>query len=136
MTKPMPAVHAYMSTSPHSIGVDQTVAHAKLMMREYAVRHLAVLSAGKLVGVLTDRDIDVIESIPDVDPRKVKVEEAMASEVYAVSPDSPLNEAVSEMAKHEYGSAVVMQSGKVIGMFTAIDACRAFAELFPATNGK
>ena len=44
-------------------------------------------------------------------------------------PEAPLDEVVREMAEHRYGSAVVLANGKVVGMFTTVDACRAFAEL-------
>ncbi|MBL8607447.1 MAG: CBS domain-containing protein [Myxococcales bacterium] len=118
-----------MTTSPHSIGIDQTLTHAHAMMREHHIRHLPVLSGGKLVGMLTDRDLRFIETLKDVDPTEVKVEEAMSSEVYSVSPDSQLDDVVSEMAQHKYGSAVIMQNQKVVGIFTTVDVCKAFAEL-------
>ena len=65
----------------------------------------------------------------DVDPQKVRVEEAMSTSVYAVAPDSPLDEVVATMAEHKSGCAVVMQTQHLVGIFTSVDACRAFAEL-------
>ena len=59
----------------------------------------------------------------------VSVEEAMNTSVYAVGPDAPLDEVAGEMAGHKYGSAVVLQNGKVVGIFTTVDACRALQEL-------
>jgi len=46
-----------------------------------------------------------------------------------VSPDAPIDEVVQEMAGKKFGSAVVIDNGKVVGMFTATDALAAFAEL-------
>lgn len=129
MSKAIPTIQKYMTTSPHSIGIDQTLTHAHQMMREHHIRHLPVLSGGQLVGMLTDRDLRFIETLKDVDPTEVKVEEAMSSEVYSVSPDSQLDDVVSEMAQHKYGSAVIMQNHKVVGIFTTVDVCKAFAEL-------
>jgi acetoin utilization protein AcuB len=129
MTKPIPPVQKYMTTSPHSIGVDQTLAKAHEMMREHRFRHLPVLAGGKLVGMLTERDLRLVESLKDVDVRKVKVEDAMTSEVHAVSPDAPLDEVVAEMGARKLGSTVVMQNGKVVGILTTVDVCRAFAEM-------
>jgi len=129
MTKPIPTVRKYMSPAPHSIGPDQPLAVAHRMMREHRFRHLPVLDAGRLVGMLTDRDLSLIETLRDVDPRKIMVEEAMSAAPYAVGPDAPLDEVVAEMAEHKYGSAVVMQNQKVVGMFTTVDACRALGEL-------
>ncbi|MDB4997179.1 MAG: domain protein AcuB [Myxococcaceae bacterium] len=129
MTKPVPAVQKYMTTSPHSIGVEQTLAHAHAVMKKFDIRHLPVLTGGKLVGIVSDRDLQFVETLRDVDPATMQVEQAMSTEVYSVSPDAPLDEVVGEMGLKKYGSAVVMDHDKVVGMFTTTDVCRAFAEL-------
>lgn len=129
MTKPIPTIQKYMTTTPHSIGVDQPLARAHAFMKEHSIRHLPVLSGGGLVGILTDRDLGLIESLTGVDPKQVSVEEAMTPSVYSVSPETPLDEVVETMGTHKYGSAVVMQNSKVVGIFTTTDVCRAFSEL-------
>lgn len=129
MTKAIPHIQRYMTTSPLSIGQEQPLTQAHQMMRAHNIRHLPVLHGGNLVGVLSDRDLHMIETLRDVDPGKVLVEEAMTPSVYSVSPSAPLDEVVREMAAHKYGSAVVMDHGKVVGMFTTIDAMRAFGDL-------
>lgn len=129
MSKPIPTIKKYMTTDPHSIGQEQTLAQAHVMMREHHIRHLPVLHGGKLCGILTDRDLHFLETLRDVDPTKITVEEAMATNVYAVSPDASLDDVVSEMAQHKYGCAVIMQNQKVVGMFTTVDVCRALADL-------
>ena len=115
MTKPIPTIQRYMSTSPHSIGRDQTLAHAHEVLRTNSIRHLPVLDGGVLVGMLTHRDLALIESLKDVDPKKVTVEDAMSTEVYTVSPDAPLDEVVSEMAEKKYGSAVAFEVEDLFG---------------------
>ena len=75
------------------------------------------------------RDLQLVESLIGVDPTKEKVEDVMSTVVYSVSPDAPLDQVVATMAEHKYGSAVVMQNEKVVGIFTTVDVCRAFAEL-------
>ena len=129
MSKPIPTIQKFMTTQPHSIGREQTMAQAHRMMREHRFRHLPVLTGGRLVGLLSDRDLNLIETLRDVDPTKVLVEDAMTSDPYTVSPDAPLDEVVATMAEHKYGCAVVMQNNKLVGIFTTVDACRAFAEL-------
>jgi acetoin utilization protein AcuB len=129
MTKAIPSIQKYMTTSPHSIGGEQTLATATRMMHEHRIRHLPVLSGGKLRGLLTDRDLKLVETFRDVDPTKLTVEEAMTEEPYAVSPETPLDEVVSTMAGSKFGSAVVVQNGRVVGIFTTVDACQALSEL-------
>jgi acetoin utilization protein AcuB len=129
MSKPIPSIQKYMSTVPHSIGEDQTIEQAHTFMKKYEIRHLPVLRGGSLVGMLTERDLSVIEMLQGVDPHTTPVSEAMSSHVYAVGPEAMLDEVVDEMARRKYGSAVVVQNGKVVGIFTAIDACKALHDL-------
>ncbi|HKO91160.1 MAG TPA: CBS domain-containing protein [Polyangiaceae bacterium] len=129
MSKPIPTIQKYMTTTPHTIGSDQTIATASALMNQYRIRHLPVLSGGRLLGVLSDRDIKLIDSFRDVDPTQLQVEEAMTEQPYTVGPEVPLDEVVSTMAEKKYGSAVVVQNHKVVGIFTTVDACQALAEL-------
>jgi acetoin utilization protein AcuB len=136
MSKPIPSIQKYMTTTPHSIGSEQTIAKASAMMAQYEIRHLPVLHGGQLMGILTDRDIKLIESFRDVDPNKISVEDAMTEQPYTVDPDTALDEVVQTMAEKKYGSAVVVQNHKVVGIFTNVDACRALAELLSTRLGK
>ena len=129
MTKPIPTVQKFMTTSPHTVGADQTLARAHAVLRDNGIRHLPVLRGGELVGMLTERDLALIETLKEVDPHALKVEEAMSLGVYKVSPDARLDEVVGEMASKKYGSAVVVQNNKVVGIFTTVDVCTAFAAL-------
>jgi acetoin utilization protein AcuB len=124
-----PTVRKYMTSNPLTIGQEQTLEVAHRVMREHRVRHLPVLQGGKLVGVLSQRDMHLIETLKDVDPATTTVEEAMTMDVYVTSPNTLLSEVVSVMADHKYGSAVVMDRGKIAGMFTTIDALDALAQL-------
>lgn len=136
MTKAIPTIHKYMTTSPHTIGADQSLARAHAVLREHAIRHLPVLRGGQLVGMLTERDLALVEALKDVDPSTVSVGEAMSQDVYTVAPDAALDDVVAEMASKKYGSAVVMQNSKVVGIFTTIDVCTAFAELLHSRLAK
>jgi acetoin utilization protein AcuB len=129
MTKAIPHIQKYMSTSPHSVGPEQTLATAHSMMREHHIRHLPVLHGGKLVGMLTERDVALIASMQGASEKITTVEDAMSSDVYSVTPDAPLDEVAAEMAEKKYGSTVVLQNGKIVGMFTTTDVCRALSEL-------
>ena len=130
MSKPVPPIFKYMTTSPHTIGVEQTIAVAAKMMADYKIRHLPVLHGGKVVGLISQRDVSVIETLKDVDPKVVTVEDAMSSSPYVTEADTPVTQVAATMAEHKYGSAIVVQHEKVVGMFTTVDACRVLAEVF------
>jgi acetoin utilization protein AcuB len=130
-----PTIQDYMTPAAHTIGLKRSLTDAHRLMREYQIRHLPVLDGGKLVGIVTERDLHLIETLKGVDPDEVLVEEAMSQEAFTVTPETTLADAAREMEKHRYGSAVVTRGGHVIGIFTTIDALRALSEL-AAPNGK
>ena len=115
----------FMTVSPHSIGRDQTLSTALTLMRRFGVRHLPVLHGGRIAGLLSQRDVLLVETLDDVDPSKVLVEEAMSTDVYAVGRETPLVEVIAEMADHKYGCVVVVEATHVVGIFTTVDALHA-----------
>ena len=127
--KSIPTVQKYMTYVPKSIGYDQTIAQAQEFMRKLHIRHLPVLKAGELVGVITDRDINLVLGFNGVDAETLKVEEAFTPEPYFTTPTAPLNEVVALMAEKKYGCALVVDNGKLVGIFTEVDAYKALAEL-------
>lgn len=118
-----------MTYVPKSIGFDQTIAQASEWMSKLHLRHLPVLKGGKLVGIVTDRDINLVQTLKDADPQTMTVEDAYTPDPYFTSPTTPLNEVVAHMAEKKYGCALVVDNGKLVGIFTEIDAYRALAEL-------
>jgi acetoin utilization protein AcuB len=129
MTKPIPTISKFMTTTPHSIGRAQTLKVAHDVMHAHHIRHLPVLDGGALVGMLSERDVALVMSMKGVDPHTTTVEDAMTQVVYSVRPEAPLDEVARDMAEHRHGSAVVVSNAKVVGVFTTVDACRALAEL-------
>lgn len=127
--KTIPTIQKYMTMTPHTIGAEQTLEKAEKMMNEFRIRHLPVLSAGKLVGVLSDRDIKLVESFKDVDATKVRVDEAYTPGPYVASPQAQLSDVCAEMVLHKYGCVLVVDNHKLVGIFTWVDALRAFDEL-------
>ncbi|AKV01037.1 CBS domain protein [Labilithrix luteola] len=120
-----------MTAQPVTVGRDQPLAVAHAMMREHGCRHLPVLEHGDLVGVVSQRDLYFLETIAGVDMDTDRVDDAMSSDAYAVTPDAPVQEVAAEMAAHKYGCAVVMERGRVAGIFTATDALRVLAGFVP-----
>lgn len=123
-----PLVKYWMSPALHSIGKDQPLAVAHKLMDEHGIRHLPVLEDGKIVGLLSQRDLYYLETVAGVDPEQERVEEGMSQDVYCVAPEAPLHEVVAEMMTHKYGCAVVIQSTKAVGIFTTTDALRLLVE--------
>ena len=134
--KTIPTVQKYMTVLPHSIGDEQTLEKAQDMMVTYHVRHLPVLHGGKIVGVLTDRDLKLVSGFRDIDFKKSKVSEAYTPEPYITTPHARLDEVASLMAEKKYGCAVVADNNKLVGIFTEIDCMRALADLLTTRLGR
>jgi acetoin utilization protein AcuB len=127
MASATPTVAEFMTSGPQSIGMEQTLEEAHRVMREHRIRHLPVLEGGRLVGIVSQRDLHLIETFRDVDGQTVTVEEAMTSDPYIVKPKDPLAKVALEMWKKKYGSAVVMDGRRLVGVFTTTDALGALA---------
>lgn len=126
----MPTMSRYMTRQPWTIRKDATMAQAHTLMRAHAIRHLPVLDAGKLVGIVSERDLHLIETLPGGDPDAVSVEEAMVSDVYVVGPNDPVDVVVDHMADHKQGSAIVVDKrGGIEGIFTTVDALQVLADV-------
>jgi acetoin utilization protein AcuB len=57
------------------------------------------------------------------------VEEAMTAQPFTVPPDAALEDVARAMAEQKYGSAVVVDKGAVVGLFTTTDALRALSSM-------
>ena len=124
-----PTVEEMMTPFPHSVGVDQTVQTAKNLMSQYKVRHLPVKDAGRLCGIITERDINFALSFDKKEEQEMMVEDIYLPNPYMVSPTEPLSVVLSTMASKQYGSVLVVDDGTLVGIITTVDVCRTFADI-------
>lgn len=124
----MPTVDRYMTREPYSIASTETLARARSLMHRHAIRHLPVVDGGRLVGIVSERDVSVLEAVPGIDLNHVEVAKVMSPplDVWATT---PLDE-VSELMQRKKADCVVVKGGHgVEGIFTAIDALTALSDL-------
>lgn len=129
MTKAIPEIQRYMTTSPLTVNGEQTLYFAKQLMLENKIRHLPVLEGGKIVGIISERDIDYIQNFKDVDMEVEKVEDAMTESPVIVEASAHLDEVCEVMASDKIGSVLVQDNKKLVGIFTWIDALNAMSNL-------
>jgi acetoin utilization protein AcuB len=124
----MPAVDRYMTREPYSIASTDSLARARAMMTKHQIRHLPVVDGAHLVGVISDRDVDVVDAVPGIDLGRVEIGRVMRPPL-DVWGETPLDE-VSELMTTERSDCVVVRGGHgVEGIFTAVDALSALADL-------
>jgi acetoin utilization protein AcuB len=129
MTKAIPKIQKFMTTTPHTIGADHTLAQAKGIMQEMAIRHLPVLNGESVVGIISESDINLLQTFKGVDVTREKVDQAMTSDPFMVDAETLLDEVCAEMAEKKIGSVLIKDNNKLVGIFTWVDALRAMNEL-------
>ena len=131
----MPTIKVAMTPFPFFVGIDEQIATARTMMREHEIHHLPVTEDGSLVGVLSERDVRLLE-VSRRGRDLGSVREACMRDVYVVDVDTPLDEVLAHLAETHVGSALVVKNGKLAGILTNGDVCRVLADLlrqrFPA----
>ena len=136
MSKSIPSIHKYMTVTPHTVGREQTLAIAEKLMSQYGIRHLPVLEGGKLIGIITDRDINFLKSFKDFDATQTRLSDVAIENVFSVTPEAKLDEVCDVMAEKKYGCALVQDNQKLVGIFTWVDALRAMSELLTTRLSK
>jgi CBS domain-containing protein len=125
-----PKLKNVMTPFPYSVDAEAPIEQAIEFLRTHKIRHLPVTTKGALTSLVSDRDIKLVLG-PDFaypNTRDLKVRDAMVQDCYIVDIATPLAAVLRHMATHRIGSAVVTRRGKLAGVFTTNDACRAFAD--------
>jgi acetoin utilization protein AcuB len=132
--KKIPQVGSVMTPFPYSVDTDDTIAEVERLMDEHQIRHIPVQQDGRVVGIISERDIyRLLERfLPDAKKAQIRARDIMIDEPYIVSFDEPLNQVALEMAKRHIGSVIVLHHEKLAGIVSATDICRILAEIFEA----
>ena len=134
-------VRELMSTDLVTLTEDETLAHAERCMARGRIRHLPVLRDGKLVGLLTHRDLlaasfSIFAEVDRDEQRRVfstiPVKELMHREVTTIGPQVPVSEAARILLKNKFGCLpVVEEDGTLLGLVTEADFLRLTVRLLP-----
>ena len=108
----------------------ETVADAARLMESHHIRHLPVMSGSHLQGIVSQRDILTARLRYGDAAKAMVLEEICSKDVLKVGPLTPVNEVAGQMLDRKIGSAVVVDGGYVVGLFTSTDALRTLRTLF------
>jgi acetoin utilization protein AcuB len=126
----IPTIQLVMTPFPHSIEADAPLRQARRRLDDLEIRHLPVARGGRLIGVITDRDLKrALDPALGLPPKnELFVEDVMVWDAYVVDSHTPLDVVSLEMADRHIGCALVVREGKLVGVFTTTDACRVLGE--------
>ena len=117
-----------MTSEPAKIGPDDGCAQAAMLMREEDCGSLPVVRDGKLVGIVTDRDIVVRAAADGRDLKTTKVSEVMSADPVTIGPDADIDEAAKLMAQHQVRRLPVVDKGRLVGIIVTAQLARSEKE--------
>ena len=122
-----------------TLSPDETAATALAVCRERRIRHLPVLREGRLVGIVSDRDLrSSTPALGDLDRaaalQKLQVEDVMARDVVTADPEDPIEQAANTMRERRIGCLPVVEGGELVGIITASDVMDALVYLVGANE--
>lgn len=104
-----------------AIEADSTVEEAAKVMASRNIGAVAVRRGGKIVGIMTERDVLKRVVAAGRDPRTTRVEEVMSSPPISVDADATVGEAVDLMNRRGIRRIFVREGDKIVGIFTQRD---------------
>lgn len=134
----IPLLKTEMTPFPWWVDIDEPLLAARELMRQHKVRHLPVKDRGKLVSVVTDRDLKfALDPDLGLPPREsLRVRDVCVYTAYIVDIECRLEEVLETMAERKIGSTLVTRDGKLVGIFTSPDACRVLARIIRERRGE
>jgi acetoin utilization protein AcuB len=130
-----------MSRPVISVTPETPINEALAMFRQEHIRRAPVMKDGKLVGIVSERDLLNASPSPVTTLSiwemhylisKVTVNQVMSKKVITVDQDTPIEEAARIMADKKIGGVPVVYDGKVVGIITETDLFKIFLELMGA----
>ncbi len=137
-------VREWMTPDPVTIRPDTPVLEAMRHLKEKGFRRLPVVENGRLVGIVTDKDLK--DAMPSKATTlsvwelnyllsKLTVSEVMAKPVITVGVDEPLEEAALLMEEYKIGGLPVLEGGRLVGIITITDVLKSFIEVMGLKEG-
>ena len=132
-------VKDWMSPDLVTVEEDTSIMKASRIMKQHKIQHLPVLSHGRLVGIVSDRDLkeatpskattlDIHEMYYLLD--KVTVKSLMPKHLYTIAPGDTVEKAAAAMLKHHISALPVVDAKKALtGIITKGDIFRAFVSI-------
>jgi acetoin utilization protein AcuB len=125
-----------MTSNPATVAPETPIAEAWDLMRELDVRHLPVVEGDALVGMLSDRDLGILdvsrlltEEGAEALRRRLTqpVIQLMSTDVVAAEPDTEMSELIALFLEHKVGAIPVIlpATRQVVGIVSYVDVLRA-----------
>ena len=132
----MLTVNDLMTIVPNTVTPDTPLRTVLGLMKSGGYRQIPVLDKGKLVGIITDRDVRLVMNSPMIlhertlDEKimeQVTVEGCMTTDPITVMPDTPAYRAAEILAVYKFGALPVVEEDTLVGIITVTDYLNYFS---------
>jgi CBS domain-containing protein len=121
----MGQIRKLMTVKPRTVKTGDSIVDAAKLMRGEDTGFAPIVDGGRLMGVVTDRDIAIRVVAEGRDPQSTKVEEIASENLVTVDPEQDLDEALRLMAHHQVRRLpVVEEDGRLVGIVAQADVAR------------
>jgi acetoin utilization protein AcuB len=126
-----------MKRDPITISPETGILEASRLLRQYKIRHLPVVKGGRLVGILTDRDMKRVSPSPATSLSvyevnylldKLEAKEVMTKQIVTVTPKTTIEEAAKLLLANKIGGLPVVEGERLVGIVTETDVLEALVE--------
>ncbi|NOZ86543.1 MAG: CBS domain-containing protein [Deltaproteobacteria bacterium] len=138
-------VKDWMTPNPLTLTEQDKVKTAVVHVLRNRIRHVPIVRDGKIVGIVTDRDLkralpsvvagttpDEYQSFMD----NTTLNEIMTQDPIVISPDADILEAVRIFVEHKFGALPVVENGQLVAIISQTDALRAFLKVLEDLGDK
>ncbi|MCA9867750.1 MAG: CBS domain-containing protein [Anaerolineales bacterium] len=138
----MLTVNDLMTVIPNAVSPRSTLRQVIELMKTQACRQLPVLVEGKLVGIITDRDVRLVMNSPLILHGRwqdeeildsVTAEDCMTPDPLTITPETPAYQAANMLSIYKFGALPVVDDGVLVGIITVTDFLNYFANQHPET---
>jgi acetoin utilization protein AcuB len=133
-------VQKWMKFPVHTVKPHDSVAHARELLANYRINQLPVVWDGKLIGIVTDRDLRDAPEIfaissqsigadtPPVlpDPSEIHIESVMTVSLVTLSPEDTVERAAQLMVRDRIGGLPIVDKDRLVAILTRTDVLQAF----------
>lgn len=120
-----------MTKEPITAEPDDLLSRAAHKMQAGGFHRLPIVEAGKLVGIVTDRDLR--EHLGHL--AEIKINGVMTEKPFTVTPPTMIEEVAQILLERQIGGLPVLADGQLIGIITTSDVMRAFLDVMGASQG-
>ncbi|MEW5322537.1 CBS domain-containing protein [Geobacillus thermoleovorans] len=116
----MQTIRGVMSTDVQYCTPLDNLYEVAVKMRDFNVGAIPIVDDGRLVGMITDRDI-VVRGMAEKRPGSTAVTEVMSRDLVTLSPDDSVQKAADMMARHQIRRLPVIENGRLVGIISLGD---------------